>query len=94
MVRAETDTGVINAIGALVKLYDSKGDRTDSYEVVYTGMAGADGKYTFTSLAKPEYWISVQSPIDGKVKLFNEDSPFRTPGHPILLNRLDVVFEK
>ena len=93
-VRVETDTGLINAIGAQIKLYETQNDRTDDYEVVHEGATDAEGKYTFNALAAPEYWISVKNPYDGEVKFLYEDAPFATPGHPVVLNKLDVVFEK
>ena len=92
-VRVVSDTGVVNAVGAQIRLYKSKDDRRDDWEKVHEGSTNAEGVYTFQSLAAPEYWISVKNPYDGEVKFFYDDQPFATPGHPVLLNNLDVVFE-
>ena len=91
-VRVETDAGLMNAIGAQIFLYDSKENRAEDYEVVHKGITNAEGKHLFSGLASPEYWILVT--FNGESKLFNKDSPYSTPGHPIVLNKLDVVFEK
>ncbi len=93
-VRIETDTGLINAIGAQIFLYKNKENRMEDYKVAYEGVTNAEGKYLFTALAEPEYWILVKSSFDGEVKLFNDDSPYRTPGHPVTVNKLDVLFEQ
>jgi hypothetical protein len=93
-VKIETDTGLINAIGAQVILYESEENRRDDVKRNYDGTTGADGRVRFTAMAKPEYWIWIIAP-DGRSKFFAEDgTAHRTPGHPIALNKLDVVFEK
>ena len=94
MVRIETDTGLVNAIGAIIKLYETEEDRRDDYKPVYESITNAEGKHLFTALRDPEYWISVKSSFDGSIKFFNDDTPYQTPGHPIAVNRLDVFFEK
>lgn len=93
-VKIETDTGLINAIGAQVILYESEENRRDDVKRTYDGSTDASGRVRFTAMAKPEYWILVIAP-DGRSKFFAEDgTAHRTPGHPIALNKLDVVFEK
>ena len=92
MVRIETDTGLVNAIGAQVILYESEANRRDDVKRTYEGITNVEGKTSFTAMAKPEYWIWIIAP-DGRSKFFAEDgTAYRTPGHPIVLNRLDVVF--
>ena len=93
-VRAETDTGLIDAIGAQIKLYENQSNRINDFKVLHEGNTDAFGKYTFTALANPEYWISVKNPYEGEVQFFYEDAPYATPGHPVVLNKLDVVFEQ
>ncbi|MEO1259730.1 MAG: hypothetical protein AAFZ15_13075 [Bacteroidota bacterium] len=93
-VQVETDTGLILAIGAQIKLYENQNDRMEDFRVVHEGSTNAFGKYTFNALANPEYWVSVKNPYDGQVKFFYDDAPFATPGHPVILNKLDVVFEQ
>ncbi len=93
-VLLETDTGLVKAAGTQVILYEKEEHRRDDIKRVYEGHTNAEGKVTFTAMAKAEYWILVKAP-DGELKFFAEDGTAqRTPGHPIALNKLEVVFRK
>ena len=89
-VREQSDTGLVDAVGAVVSLYESDLYRTDRYRPT-EGTTGEDGKYTFISLAKDKYWIAVE--YDGTVKWIFENAPYDTPGHPVILNKLEVDFD-
>ncbi len=94
LVEIETDTGLIPAIGALIYLYETEQDRTDNLDEEVKGETNALGKYQFTGLSKPEYWITVSLPLQGLSKHINETTPFLTPGHPVVSSQLNAVFEK
>jgi hypothetical protein len=89
-VRIQSDTGWADAAGALVHLYETDTERLEKYRPT-TGKTGDDGKYTFVSLSKNQYWITVE--YDGEVQWIYDDAPFDTPGHPVLLNKLEVRYD-
>ena len=91
-VRIQTETGLINVSGASVRLYKDIRYREEGFNVSVSAETAADGKVTFNALTDPAYFISVRNPVDGEVQLFNEDTPYPTPGHPIVLNKLEVIF--
>ncbi len=92
-VQIETDTGLIPAIGARIHLFETEDDRADNYDVEVVGTTNGLGKHTFSGLSRPAYWITVQAP-DGRIIYREENSPFLSPGHPIVSNALNVIFEK
>lgn len=88
-VREKVDTGLLNLEGAEISLYESELARKNDYKPL-KGATDEDGLHTFISLAKSEYWIAVR--YGGTTKWIFDEAPFDTPGHPVLLNKLEVVF--
>lgn len=89
-----TDTGRIDLEGAVIRLYAAQEYLEEEYKAIYVGTTDSTGTYRFSALAHPAYYISVKSPVSDEVQVFYDGAPFPTPGHPVQLNTLPVLFTK
>lgn len=89
-VQVQTDSGLVAGSGAVILLYGAEHERNQEYNNQYRAVVDDTGVYQFSALAQSAYWITIS--YQDSVQLFNENTPYDTPGHPIVNSFLDVIF--